>query len=349
MKLIRWALAPLVALACLVLGPPVLAAPDGAAKTPGYAGTESRLAGCLYRSGSITATDGQQMALGCDASGQLITSGSGGGGSSSGGGGGGGAGAALRQNAALVTATAATTSARSAITGPFVLVYVPSSATVGVRFATGDVTVAAVATSYIVPPGGQRLISLGSDGYLAYKTDSSTATFEATPVDQVDDKTIIVGATFTTPAGTTAYADNDLIANSGTAGSVTPLDFTTACRVPNGKGMIRRGRVKTVDSGMAGKSAWLNLYQDSPTVANGDNGALSSTESNFLGRISVLFDMTFSDPMYKGVGVPAAGSEINFQCASGSQHLYGLLSANGASATLQGAKAWTVVLEIKPD
>lgn len=156
---------------------------------------------------------------------------------------------------------------------------------------------------------------------------------------------LIASANFTTPAGTTAYADADLIANSGTAGSVTPLDFT-ACATSGGGGIIRRARYYTPDTGMAGKSVYLWLFKASPTVANGDNAAFSATQSTFLGRIPITASLSFSDPQQEGIGVPENGSEISFNCTT--THLYGLLSANGASGTLQGSKVHTIELEILP-
>lgn len=165
-------------------------------------------------------------------------------------------------------------------------------------------------------------------------------------IGEVGGRTAIVGASFTTTATTTALADGQLLANSATAGSVTPLDFATVCRVNQGTGMIRRARVKIADTGLAGKILVLKLYRDSPTVTNGDHGAWLSSESNFIGQIPVTLDQHFSDPFEKGVGAPAVGSEINFDCASASTHLYGLLVSSGASGTLQGSKVVTVVLEV---
>lgn len=156
--------------------------------------------------------------------------------------------------------------------------------------------------------------------------------------------TIIASASQTTPAGTTAYASGDLIANSATAGSVTPLDFSAACRIAGGTGLIRRARIKTPDTGFANASVVLYLYRDSPTVTNGDNGAWLTTESNFIGSIPITVDKHFSDAE-KGIGAPAIGSEINFDCATASQHIYGLEAAAGA-ITPQGAKLHTVILEI---
>lgn len=165
-------------------------------------------------------------------------------------------------------------------------------------------------------------------------------------VGEVGGHTTIVGATFTTTATTTALTDGQLLANNATAGSVTPLDFSGVCRVNQGTGMIRRARVKIPDTGLAGKSLWLKLYRDSPTPTNGDHGTWLTTESNFIGQISVTLDQHFSDPYEKGLGAPSVGSEINFDCASASTHLYGLIVANGASATLQGSKVLTAVLEV---
>lgn len=68
----------LAALACF--GRPALADPAGAGPTPGTAGTQSDAAGCIYRSGGVSPVSGQQMTLGCDVNGNLLTASSGGGG-----------------------------------------------------------------------------------------------------------------------------------------------------------------------------------------------------------------------------------------------------------------------------
>jgi len=156
--------------------------------------------------------------------------------------------------------------------------------------------------------------------------------------------TIIASANFTTPAGTSAYALNNLIANSATAGSVVPMTFTSACRVNGGTGMIRRLRIKTPDTGFAGQTVTEYFYRDSPTVTNGDHAAWLSTESNYIGAVTVTLDKHFSD-YEKGVGTPSVGTEINFDCATGSTAIYGLLVAGGA-ITPQGAKVITAVAEI---
>lgn len=161
-------------------------------------------------------------------------------------------------------------------------------------------------------------------------------------------KAALAGSSFTTPAGTTAYASGQLIANSATAGSVAPMTFTVCRDITGTTGMIRRGRVKTADTGFAGVTVRLHLYKSSPTVANGDHAAWSSTEADWIGDIDVILDHAFTDPLEKGVGVPAVGSEINYDCNAGVQVIYGLLEARSA-VTPQGAKAFSVVVEALPN
>ncbi|MGI4879214.1 MAG: hypothetical protein ACRYG4_17200 [Janthinobacterium lividum] len=161
---------------------------------------------------------------------------------------------------------------------------------------------------------------------------------------EVGGHTNIVAATFTTPTGVTPYAFGQLIANSATAASVVPMTFTTACRVQGGTGMVRRARIKVADTGFAATAVALQLYRDLPTITNGDHGVWLTTDSTFLGTIPVTFDKHFSD-VEKGIGSPSVGSEINFDCAAGSQTIYGLLTAT-SGITPVGAKLVTVVLEV---
>ncbi len=174
-------------------------------------------------------------------------------------------------------------------------------------------------------------------------TDSFTPKATESHLGQVGGTTIIASANFTTPSGTTAYASGQLIANSATAGSVTPLTFAV-CRTNANTGMVRRIRLKTTDTGFTGLTVYVKLYRDTPTLTNGDHGTWLTTESNYLGTVSVSLDQHFSDAE-KGVGVPTAGSEINFDCASGSSNIYGLVVATSA-VTPQGAKVFTAVAEV---
>jgi hypothetical protein len=139
---------------------------------------------------------------------------------------------------------------------------------------------------------------------------------------------LVTAATMTRPSNTDVYASGDLVANSVTAGSVTPLSFTAA-RVAAGSGMIRRMRLRTSSTSVTLASFRLHLYTASPTVTNGDNGVwLSDQASNYIGGLDVTLDRAFSDGA-AGNGIPINGSELNFALASG-QTIYGLLEARAA-------------------
>lgn len=91
-------------------------------------------------------------------------------------------------------------------------------------------------------------------------------------------------ASTTRPNDTTQYASGDLIANNTTAGSVTPLTFY----VPYGRGLkIHRAAVSKTSTTVTDAQFRVHLFTDSPTVANGDNGAISFSVSGYLGYIDV--------------------------------------------------------------
>jgi hypothetical protein len=89
-------------------------------------------------------------------------------------------------------------------------------------------------------------------------------------------------ATFTRPADTTAYAANDLVANSTTAGSVVPmtLNFSHNNGVWFRSAVLRKSAATTTNANF--RMWFLSAL---PTVTNGDNGAIAGT---FLS--TVLFD-----------------------------------------------------------
>lgn len=155
-------------------------------------------------------------------------------------------------------------------------------------------------------------------------------------IGAVGGKTVVaVAATMTRPADTTAYTSGDLVANSTTAGSVVPLQFTVA-RVALGSGMIRRVRLRKSGTGITNASFRLHLYAAAPgTVTNGDNGAWSTSGvADYLGSLDVTCDKAFTDGA-SGNGTPTNGSEINFALSSG-QIVYGLLEARGAWTPTSG-------------
>jgi len=158
--------------------------------------------------------------------------------------------------------------------------------------------------------------------------------------------------TITRPADTTAYQAGDLVANSTTAGSVTPFAFT----VPRWA-KVWRARIRKDNATNTNAKFRLHLYYSSPTPANGDNGAWSTTQSGYLGFIDL--DMTtdaftddsagvgdhVSEPLLL-LGTPAyVASPI---LVSNTNVIYGLLEALAAytptsaetiSVSIEGEKA----------
>jgi len=154
-------------------------------------------------------------------------------------------------------------------------------------------------------------------------------------------------ANFMRPADTTAYTAADLVANNTTAGSVTPLSWSTAGRISTLGGSIQRARLKKSNTTVTNAAFRLHLYTASPTCTNGDNGAWLTTQSGYLGSIDL--DMSgangrvFSDAA-EVIAAPTHGTEINFVPTATT--IYGLLAAT-AAYTPASAEVFTVELEIK--
>ena len=157
---------------------------------------------------------------------------------------------------------------------------------------------------------------------------------------------VVPSASFTRPADTTAYASGDLVANSTTAGSVSPLSFEVG-NASNGRaGMIRRVRLMKSGTGTTNASFRVHFYSASPTCANGDNGAWSTNEAaNYIGAVDVTVDRAFTDGA-KGNGVPVTGAELNFALTPATGRLiYAVLEAR-AAYTPANAEVFTLRPEI---
>lgn len=162
----------------------------------------------------------------------------------------------------------------------------------------------------------------------------------------------LVPANFTRPNDTTPYASGDLVADSTTAGSVTPLSWNVH-RSPSGSIRINRVKVKKSGAVITNASFRLHLYASAPTVANGDNGAWSSIEAGYLGFVDVVVDKAFSDAS-AGHGTPVYTNVCQIDVklpgtndTTTSKKIYGLLEARGAY-TPAAQEVFTVSLEIEP-
>lgn len=148
-------------------------------------------------------------------------------------------------------------------------------------------------------------------------------------------------ASFTRPADITAYAANDLVANSTTAGSVTPMSFV----FPTGVGeSIHIRAIKVQKSGTTATNGdfHLRLYSSSPTVANGDNGAWSSNLSGYLGKVEATIVEAFTDGC-ASVSAIAEGSDVHYKFPPSTNTIYGLLVSDAAYTPASG-EVFTITL-----
>lgn len=160
-------------------------------------------------------------------------------------------------------------------------------------------------------------------------------------------------ASFTRPADTTAYASGDLVANSVTAGSVVPLSFKDGGSAALAQFRIVRARLSKSTTTTSNASFRLHLYQATvagvaPIVANGDNGAWSSTGAatgascDWLGNIDITSMLAGTDGAF-GTGSLPAGSEMYLR-SSNLATIYGLLEVR-AAYTPGSAEVFSVTLE----
>lgn len=113
-----------------------------------------------------------------------------------------------------------------------------------------------------------------------------------------------ISQTFVRPNDATQYGAGDLVANNTTAGSVTPLTFAT--NLPTG-GFVRTASLYHTDQDATGSTFRIWLLSASPTVTNGDNGALAGIDAaTVLGIIAVTADANCGDTYGQGI-IPEGG------------------------------------------
>jgi len=167
-----------------------------------------------------------------------------------------------------------------------------------------------------------------------------------------------VGFELTRPGDTNAYAIADAIANSTTAGSVVPLTWT-ATREAGGSGRVI-GAEMAVNSATAFGAIRLHLFNTTPFAAGGfqaDNAALAITYTalkagsaganpNYIGYIDFT---TFVAQSASAVSIGTCDlTELAFDCAPGSQTIFGLLEAR-AVFTPGNQETFNVVLFLNQD
>jgi hypothetical protein len=157
-------------------------------------------------------------------------------------------------------------------------------------------------------------------------------------------------AAFTRPANTTAYAQNDLVADNVTAGSVTPIIFPRSKLRGRTSGKITGASLEKSAASLTTADFLLYLFNQAKTLTNGDNGAIVfNSWAGYIGAIALNFTTT-------PVGLPPAGTagtparcrhqgtvDLKFNA---SQNIYGYLAANSAY-TPASAETFLATIDIE--
>jgi hypothetical protein len=155
-------------------------------------------------------------------------------------------------------------------------------------------------------------------------------------IGAVGHRTTTAFAFFTRPADTTPYATGDIVANSVTAGSVTPLTFTNVLRSTANTASSTVAQVRLVKTGTSLTNALfrLHLYKSTLTPSNGDNGAYltSNGGGDYLGFADIACDMVFTTV---AGGRTSCCIPLN-NAITADTSVYGLLEARAAYTPISG-------------
>lgn len=146
----------------------------------------------------------------------------------------------------------------------------------------------------------------------------------------------IVSNNFTRPADTTAYTIGDLVANNTTAGSVIPLRFN----IGKGGFLVTSSNLTKSSNVITLADFKLHLFNTSPTVANGDNGANSYSFSSKIGIVDYATMTAATDVGFANL------TGLNIMSYSANGVIYGLLEAD-AAYTPTSAEVFTVSLVVE--
>jgi hypothetical protein len=149
-------------------------------------------------------------------------------------------------------------------------------------------------------------------------------------------------STLTRPADTTAYAQNDLIASSATAGSVVVPSFA----ITGGSAIIPRLRLFTnVTTGWDAAVIRVRLFTAAPTYTNGDNGAYARATGSdgLIARYDVT--LTQQGDGAAGQAPPLDGGAAFVKLASGTAVYWDLQLVSAAGVTPISGQTFTVTAE----
>lgn len=156
----------------------------------------------------------------------------------------------------------------------------------------------------------------------------------------------------TRPADTTAYAAEDVISESTTAGTV--WTFSDVVGFGGRGGLITKAIVQT-DEGALTPQLSLLLFNAAPTTANlNDNAANTAPDYDDVGKFVGVIDFPAmtdlgGDSSWAVASLSADNDlPLAFKCADADVNLYGILVAQGALTPVSTQKV-TITLQTKVD
>lgn len=147
-------------------------------------------------------------------------------------------------------------------------------------------------------------------------------------------------STLTRPANTTAYAQNDLIASSTTAGSIVVPSLT----ITFGEYVVGRLRLATnVTTGWDGATLRVRLWTAAPTYTNGDNGAyaVATGAASYLGACDVTLAQDADGA--RGDCAPTVGAAF---AGRGTKIYWDLQQTSAAALTPVSGQTFTLIAEV---
>ena len=155
---------------------------------------------------------------------------------------------------------------------------------------------------------------------------------------------VLTSNTVTRPSDTTAYTSGDLVANSTTAGSVTPFTFTDAATRVGQTLDMTAVRLRKSGTSTTNANFRVHFYNDAPgTPSAGDNGAFNTSGTNYIGAFDVTLDRAFTNLAF-GRGLPVNAATLKAKVTSSSRTLWALIEARAAYTPASG-ETFTIDIE----
>jgi hypothetical protein len=152
-------------------------------------------------------------------------------------------------------------------------------------------------------------------------------------------------STLTLTTTTTAYTTGQLIANNGTAGSITVPSFAIANSA--GAATIRSMVLTSNDSistGWGGQTVQIDLWSAAPTFTNGDHAAyvVATGSAGYLGSFTCFFLPVAGDGAYANCA-PLVQPEVGpIKLASGTSIFWTVESLSGTPGVVTLSKVFTL-------